>query len=1288
MKAWTQSLKLALLALVALVAGCSGGGEPAESVGSITEATTLSCSSKAFAGECRYTPVQATASSAPNSSATAAKAIDGDCSTRWTSAASDPQWLRVDLGSSRALSRVVIHWDSAASKDYQLQTSDDGSAWTTVAQDENAVVTGSGSSRVDTLSGLSAKARYVRVNSLARTGSSGNSILDLEVFGTDCGGTPGCSLIPVFPVSAAASSSENTAKTPDKAIDGLSSTRWSSAFSDPQWIRLDLGTSQTISRVVLDWENSASAKYEVQVSESTSGPWTVAASRSNAQQGPRTDDITGLTAAGRYLRIYSTKRTTQYGVSLYEIKLYSKTCKECEQALVPGGVTSSSTESDAFSAVNAVDGDLGTRWSSTFSDPQWLRIDFGQTRKLRGLILKWETSASKSYRVETSAAASGPWTVLAEKTNQPAGPRIDRLSDLKGTGRYLRIYSTARTSTYGISLYEVITLGALNPNAFCDCPLGDTDKDGASDCIDACPADPLKTLPGPCGCNQVEVDGDNDGIVDCLDGCKNDPTNATCLNDDAVPGPVDLPTPPTVTAVDQTRCNNPSAFGLPEPFRTSNPPTSAEQAKLNSVVPATFCAPFAEPVVCAETQAVTQCPLDPAHVSNTPCSENSPVGDAECGGGRICAFGKPTDCNTPGLLPEEQCKTKQLRCGLPDPECATEPPAPTPGPGDCTQGGNCACPAQGNTSGGCEQVDLCSGPEVTGNRGPTDPSVYDLARPPAPDTSAIQQPTPKLTYTDAVDDPTCDAPYNADCWCNLELGVLHRDSFTKAPIPVHQKVTKSAEHGSGSLLKVNFDPNLIFDVNVNSQPFGETRFNALAQASLVSKLTTNLPLIGERTANLIDFHAGVSAERCDISTLGTSFKIFDIDFVDLSGVGSAPFSAAKSSNSVLAQASATCTKAVDAYAEGADRAKKALKDAQSLIEKYKALAAGKTFKKSDFCAAVLSQEVGVSEATCLNQPIAKTLNQYVGFYNGVKIPALQEAMNKLSEATASLVSALKSVEQDSTYTFLDVHRHESQTILSAQFFVGPVPVNISVDVGLKYGIDGQLFYRFTPFSALAMPPGSPAAQIAGVGGKLVPAVGATLEIFAGVGFDIPGFAIKAGIAGNITLAQLSANLEAGVGLSVQTFEDKRPIPAPLDTLGGDHIFPPREYKFFFDYFYGASLNLDNVLAGTINAKVKLKAFFFSKTFQKTIVTFNSPFSPIHARLFEGGGQLAGITLPASANPLNALGTFQQQIPLVLLNLLPDTGPDPTTPDSQESFDATTLPSPLHYDAVCKQTPPA
>ncbi|HEY4701807.1 MAG TPA: discoidin domain-containing protein, partial [Streptosporangiaceae bacterium] len=52
--------------------------------------------------------------------------------------------------------------------------------------------------------------------------------------------------------------------------------------------------------------------------------------------------------------------------------------------------TASSTESGAYPASDAVDGNTGTRWSSAFSDPQWLEVDLGSSQSICSVTLNWE----------------------------------------------------------------------------------------------------------------------------------------------------------------------------------------------------------------------------------------------------------------------------------------------------------------------------------------------------------------------------------------------------------------------------------------------------------------------------------------------------------------------------------------------------------------------------------------------------------------------------------------------------------------------------------------------------------------------------------------------------------------------------------------------------------------------------------------------------------------------------------------------------------------------------------
>ncbi|MDX2971747.1 discoidin domain-containing protein [Kribbella solani] len=119
------------------------------------------------------------ASSNEDDTLAAAKAIDGDSSTRWASTeGSDPQWLRVDLGQPAAVGRVKLNWEAAYAKAYRIEVSDDGTSFTTVKEVAN------GNGATDDLTGLNAHGRYLRLVGTQRATSYGYSLWELEVYGT------------------------------------------------------------------------------------------------------------------------------------------------------------------------------------------------------------------------------------------------------------------------------------------------------------------------------------------------------------------------------------------------------------------------------------------------------------------------------------------------------------------------------------------------------------------------------------------------------------------------------------------------------------------------------------------------------------------------------------------------------------------------------------------------------------------------------------------------------------------------------------------------------------------------------------------------------------------------------------------------------------------------------------------------------------------------------------------------------------------------------------------------
>jgi exo-beta-1,3-glucanase (GH17 family) len=256
-----------------------------------------------------------------------------------------------------------------------------------------------------------------------------------------------------------ASSQEGADTAAANATDGNAGTRWASAFTDPQWLRVDLGATATITSVQLQWEAAYGKAYQIQTSPDGT-TWTPVYSTTTGAGGTETLTVNG---SGRYVRLYGTARPGGYGYSLFEFKVYgssgpSTTCGTTNAAL-GGATTASSSEGADTAAANATDGNAGTRWGSTFSDPQWLRVDLGGTQAICQVVLQWESAYGKAYQIQTSPDGT-TWTSIYSTTTGAGGTETLTVS---GSGRYVRLYGTARAGGYGYSLYEfkVFTSGGV-----------------------------------------------------------------------------------------------------------------------------------------------------------------------------------------------------------------------------------------------------------------------------------------------------------------------------------------------------------------------------------------------------------------------------------------------------------------------------------------------------------------------------------------------------------------------------------------------------------------------------------------------------------------------------------------------------------------------------------------------------------------------------------------------------------------------------------------------------------
>ncbi len=166
--------------------------------------------------------------------------------------------------------------------------------------------------------------------------------------------------------------------------------------------------------------------------------------------------------------------------------------------------TASSMENAAMGPENAVDGSLATRWASAFDDPQWIEIDLQDPYDISQVVLTWETAAASEYSIDISDDGIS-WDSIYFTS---AGTGGTETLDVSSSGRYIRMYGTARTTVYGYSLFEFEVYGTP-----AQATPGDLDGDGDVDLDDYDEFADCMEGPGisfVVGCEVADMDDDED----------------------------------------------------------------------------------------------------------------------------------------------------------------------------------------------------------------------------------------------------------------------------------------------------------------------------------------------------------------------------------------------------------------------------------------------------------------------------------------------------------------------------------------------------------------------------------------------------------------------------------------------------------------------------------------------------------------------------------------------------------------------------------------------------------
>jgi hypothetical protein len=325
------------------------------------------------------------------------KAVDGSATTRWASAYADPSWIYVDLGASYSINRVKITWEAAYGRDYLVQVSPDASSWSTIK-----TVAGNTALSND-WTGLSGTGRYVRMYGTARGTAWGYSIYEFEVYGTS-----GCTL-PTQPGTisgntSVTSGSSNTYSV--AAVSGATSYTWT----------LPSG-----------WSGSSTTTSIVTTAGSAGGTISVKANNGCGSGTARTLTVT-------------------VGSSTSNLAL--------GKAVTVSAVEPTTT----FYGSNAVDGNATTtRWSSDYVDASWIYVDLGASYNVNRVKIVWEAAYGTAYRIQISSNAS-TWSDL--KIISGNTTLVNDHTGLSGTGRYVRMLGTTRSSQWGYSIFEFEVYGS------------------------------------------------------------------------------------------------------------------------------------------------------------------------------------------------------------------------------------------------------------------------------------------------------------------------------------------------------------------------------------------------------------------------------------------------------------------------------------------------------------------------------------------------------------------------------------------------------------------------------------------------------------------------------------------------------------------------------------------------------------------------------------------------------------------------------------------------------------
>ena len=355
------------------------------------------------------------------------EAIDGNDGSRWESASSDPQWYVVDLGQRRIFNTVQIRWQTAYSRTFTIDVSNDGENWTTKKTEAN-YTDGGDNVEYEVNFAENITARYVRLYSTARATQWGNSFFSFRV------------LLKGVPVLSSVGLSSNTTIA-------------------------KVGAYATLTPSPKDQNNGAiAANLSYTVTPTDAGHVT------DNKYYPEKYGLATITVTATTANAEVTSNSVEVWGVLSDNLAYSSNIVTDNKVIDQSEVTG-----DATSAFFAVDGNKGSTWQacrdlndnkSNANFTSHFTLDLGNVYAINLIAIWFDGAASDEYTIEFSKDNTA-WSTgfsISQHIGNLTHQKYLSIAELNNNdqARYVRFTTTKASTTngWGMKMFEMEVYGA------------------------------------------------------------------------------------------------------------------------------------------------------------------------------------------------------------------------------------------------------------------------------------------------------------------------------------------------------------------------------------------------------------------------------------------------------------------------------------------------------------------------------------------------------------------------------------------------------------------------------------------------------------------------------------------------------------------------------------------------------------------------------------------------------------------------------------------------------------